>query len=147
MAISPFERCGVRCSLRCNWPRRWGASMATMSWAVLPEEREKNGNQPAHDMRVAVADEGEARGPRAPVNLRGEPDLANTALHLVDLSALRLGQRLEPAPELDHIAVAVFPVVEQLEIGQDILEARGAGFIHCVHRQNIRENGRGCDLL
>ena len=111
-------------------------------------ERKQDCDQAAHDMRVAVADKAQARDVAAPIDMGREPDLADTALHLVGGGAILVRQRLELAAKLDHVAVAVFPIVEQLEIGKDLFEARRLlRLIQCVHGLNIGGNGGGCDRL
>src|SRR5262249_16604972 len=76
-----------------------------------------------HDVRVAIADEGEDWPARA-VRLDAgcEPHLTGAALHLVGVGARALGQRRQLAAELDHIAVAVVPVVEDGEIVDDVVD-------------------------
>ena len=51
-----------------------------------------------------------------------QPDLARTAAHPRRLALLRRGERRELAAKLDHIAVAVLPFVEELEIGLDRID-------------------------
>ena len=63
-----------------------------------------------------------------------EPDLAGAAAHLVGLRAQRVGQRRQRAPELDHIAVAVLPVVEEGEVRADGVERRGRTCRPCGDR-------------
>src|SRR3989337_3725571 len=111
-------------------------------------EGEEDGDQPADNMGVAVANEGQAGDAAAPVYARRKPDLADAALHLVGGGVLLLGQGLQPPAELDHVAVAVLPVVEELEVGEDLLEAQGsARLIQRVHEINIGRNDGGCDRL
>jgi uncharacterized protein DUF6456 len=84
-------------------------------------------DQPAHDVGVAVALKRQAR--RLPVALDGgrEPHLAGAAAHLVALGAQLRGERRQRAPELDHIAVAVLPVVEEREVVPDLGERHIGG--------------------
>ena len=45
-----------------------------------------------------------------------DPDLADAAANLVGVVVRRLGQRLQRAAELDDIAVAVLPIIEEGEV-------------------------------
>src|SRR5690606_23480857 len=57
-----------------------------------------------------------------------EPDLARAAAHLVGLVARRIRQRRERAPELDHVAIAIVPLIENREILKDLVNRHcGAG--------------------
>src|SRR5262245_10981844 len=73
-------------------------------------------------MGVAVAAIVNARLAVAAVNAFGQPHLADAALHLVLRRMLFLRQRLQRAAELDDIAVAVVPLVQQLEIVPDFVD-------------------------
>ncbi len=97
-------------------------------------------------MGVAVADKAQAWAVSARVDQRGEPDLADAALHLVGGGAVFLGQGLEPPSKLDDVAITVLPVVEKLEIGKDLVKVRlGASLVQRVHDSNIGRNGGGDD--
>ena len=63
-------------------------------------------------------------GPAPPSgdNMAHQPDLAGAAAHLVGLIVGGLRQRRQRAPELDDIAVAVVPLVEQFEILDDLVD-------------------------
>jgi len=76
-------------------------------------------------MGVAVAGEGE-RGPALAVRMHGgrEPDLARAALDLIRFGAVALGEGSQAAPELDDIAVAVVPLLEQRKVVDDLVERR-----------------------
>ena len=54
--------------------------------------------------------------------LRCEPHLAGTATDLVSVRAAGLRQGGQAPAELDHVAVAVLPVVEEREVGADRFE-------------------------
>jgi len=56
---------------------------------------------------------------RVPADFTLEPDLADATADLVGVVARALAQRLERAAELDDVAIAVLPVVEEGEIGAD----------------------------
>src|SRR6516164_10638192 len=109
-------------------------------------EREENDNQPAHDVGVAIADEAQARAGAVRLDLCRQPNLTHAALHLVGGRALCLGQGLKLAPELDDVAVTVLPIVEEGEIGEDLVEARHLPrVVERIHDSNIGRNGCGCD--
>ena len=141
MERKPFERCGVRCSRR---PSRSNSAIASADKNVARRlagiEREQDGDQAAHDMGVAVAGEAQHRAGRAVGQHRGrEPNLAGAALHLVRFAAVPLGERGERPAKLDHIAIAVVPLVEQGEIVDDFVDRRhGLGRGHGPpHSANI----------
>src|SRR6478672_5908426 len=79
-------------------------------------------------MGVAVALEDEAR--RGPVgraiDLSREPDLTGAAANSVRLRSRRFRQRRQGAAEPDHVAIAVLPVVEELEVSDDALKGHGS---------------------
>src|SRR5436190_8367305 len=76
-------------------------------------------------MGIAVADEGQHRLAGAiACHAPREPDLAGTTLHLVGKRMLGLGERCQLAAELDHIAIAIVPLVEQGEIILDLVDRR-----------------------
>lgn len=53
-----------------------------------------------------------------------QPHLAGAATHLVGVTPLGRRQRLEAAAEVDYMAVALFPVAEQLEFGVQVIQRR-----------------------
>src|ERR1700719_831903 len=79
-------------------------------------------------MGVAVALEVEAR--RGPVgrtiDLGREPDLTGATANSVRLRSRRFRQRRQGAAELDHVAIAVLPVIQELEVREDVLERHGS---------------------
>ncbi len=79
-------------------------------------------------MRIAIAGKLESWLGLAVVSSGrgGEPNLAGTALDLVIGSALVVAQGLERAAQFNNVTIAVFPLVEKFEIGQDRVEAHGA---------------------
>src|SRR3954451_10413174 len=87
---------------------------------------EQNRDETAHDMSVAVACEREY-GAILTIRLRRrrEPDLAGAALHFVGFLAVALVELREAAPEFDHIAVAIVPLVQQGEILDDLVDVHG----------------------
>ena len=124
MARRPFERCGVRFSRRPKpVEHRKGVGGQDLARALAGIEREEDRDQPAHDVGVAVALEGQRRAVGAVrLHVGHQPDLAGAAAHLVGLGVRRLGERRQVASELDHIAVAIVPLVEQLEILNDVVD-------------------------
>src|SRR6185437_1175693 len=80
-------------------------------------------NQSAHDMGVTVAAIFQQRlAIVATLDAFGQPDLADTALHLVGWAVFGFWHRLERSPEFDDIPVAVVPVVQKLEILPDLVD-------------------------
>lgn len=87
---------------------------------AVGEQRYGDGDEPADEVRVAVAAKMEDRAPLIVLaRLALEPDLADAAAHLVDVVVRRFGQRLERTAELDDVAVAILPLVEEGEIVTD----------------------------
>src|SRR6266852_4704779 len=88
-----------------------------LAGVLAGEQREQNGDEPAYDMGVAVAGEGE-HGTVMAVRTHGgrKPDLARAALHLVRVDAVAGGKRAQAAAELDDITVAVVPLLEQRKV-------------------------------
>ena len=85
-------------------------------------DREQDGDEAAHDMRVAVALEIQHRAGRAVrPDIGDEPHLAGAALHFIGVVMRRVGERRQFAPQLDHVAIAVVPLVEQREILDDVV--------------------------
>ena len=72
------------------------------------------------DMGIAVATDHKAPA----FILQNEPDLADASLDLVGVAILGRLERVEALAELDEIAVALFPIVEEVELvneGVDIV--------------------------
>ncbi len=88
-------------------------------------EAEDEMDETAHYMGVAIAEKPQPRAFPGADDLRFQPDLTRAATHLVRFVMRRFGQGFEVAPQLDQIAVAVFPVVEKFEIADDRLEGHG----------------------
>src|SRR5215470_8164097 len=87
---------------------------------------EQNGDQAAHDMGVTVADERQHRTALAiGLNARRQPDLTGTTLHLVGIAPVALVERRQRSAELDDIAVAVVPLVQQGKILDDLVCRHG----------------------
>ena len=74
-------------------------------------ERQRYRHQAANEVRIAVAAKVKdflAAG--ALPRFAFDPDLAHAASDAVEFVSRRIVQRFERSPELDHIAVAIFPV-------------------------------------
>ena len=56
-----------------------------------------------------------------------DPHLADAAAHLVGVGARALGEFRQFAAEFDHIAIAVFPIVEEGEIVANGVERAQGG--------------------
>ena len=86
---------------------------------------EQDRDQTAYDMRVAIAGKYEDRTVRAVWPHAGvEPDLARAASHLVGFIARRLRKRRQLPAELDKVAIAVVPIVQDGEIVDDFFDIR-----------------------
>jgi hypothetical protein len=88
-------------------------------------QRQKDRDQTAHNMRIAVAEIIQHRLIGVmPVDLLGEPDLAGAALHLVGWGMLGFRHRIQRAAEFDDVPVAVVPVLQQRKIIPDFVDRR-----------------------
>src|SRR4051812_2745395 len=87
-------------------------------------QRDQEGDEPFGNMRVAVGLEVQHGPGPAARHVDVEPDLALAAGHKL-MVAMRLGgQRRQHAPELHHVLELLVPLLEELEIGQDIVDGR-----------------------
>ena len=113
-----------------------GVEIENVIGASARVEGEQDGDQAAHDVSVTVADEGEVG-----FALRRRCGVVASQTWLTQpctlLAALRAssGSGSSVAAELDDIAVAILPIVEQLEIGEDGIDASG--------RRALRSDGPG----
>ena len=84
---------------------------------LIREKSNSDGDQPANEVRVAVAAvvKGRHAGGVDP-RLFFKPDLADAPAHLVRVIMRGLAQGLEAVAEFDQIAVAVLPLVKGGEI-------------------------------
>src|SRR5216684_2610255 len=90
---------------------------------VPGKQRQQDRYQPAHDMRVAVAEVGEQGfAAAAAVELLRQPDLAGATLHLIASGMLGFRHRRERAAEFDDIPVAVVPILQQRKIIPDFVD-------------------------
>jgi len=86
----------------------------------IGQKRNRDRNQSAHKVRVAVAAIMQDRlAVGAPPRLALQPHLTDAAPHLIGLVVRRLAQRLERMTEFDDIAIAVLPIVKEGEIVAD----------------------------
>ena len=76
---------------------------------------DQQGNQPGHDGRIRVG--ADAQGVAVTVDVQPDTGLAATEQILVGFFIL--GQRLELAPQVDQVLVAVQPFGEQAEVVDD----------------------------
>ena len=147
MARSPFERCADRCWSSPSRPSSAAASTASTPAGVKPGiERVQDRDQAAHDHRVAVAAKVEPRRGALAVDPRREPDLAGAALDLGRRRPQRVVERRHRAAELDDVAVAVLPVVEEGEVVGDRFEAgrgHGTGSSRCSRAADMRSPRAG----
>src|SRR5215813_6969963 len=93
-------------------------------------DHKQNRDQATHDMCIAVAYERQQRPGLAIVlaiglHRRRQPDLAGTALHLVGIVAVLLVKRRKRTAELDDVAVAVVPLVQQRKVLDDLVYGHG----------------------
>ena len=115
---TPFERCGVRWASRPSSAKSARASWSRMYLRLaVVIDGECDGDQPTHQMRVAVAAEVQHLAARR-IGRRFalDPHLADAAAHLVGLVVRALVERLEGAAKLQDVAVAIFPIFEEGEI-------------------------------
>jgi hypothetical protein len=92
---------------------------------AIGKERNRNGDQPPHEVRVAVAAKMQGLSAiRARPRLALQPDLTDAAPDLVDVIVRRRAQGFERVAELDDIAVAVLPIVKGVKVFADRLDRR-----------------------
>ena len=92
---------------------------------AIGKKRNRNGDEPAHEVRVAVAtvvQDFSALGVR--FHFGFQPDLADAAAYLVEIVVGSLAQRLKRTPELDDITIPVLPIVEKGKIVADGVDRR-----------------------
>ena len=93
-----------------------GLTLGTMR-TVVPALSESEFNVPKGSFVLLVAFEAQFRSCRAVrLDVSEQPDLARAAAHLVLFRMRGLGEGRQFAPELDHVAIAVVPLVEQGEV-------------------------------
>jgi len=98
--------------------RRLGVDGEDLAGTAAGKQRQHDRHQATHDVGVGIAGERDHRiGARSALRL--QPDLADAAADLVGVGARRLGERRKILAELDDVAVAVFPFVENGEVFAD----------------------------
>jgi hypothetical protein len=100
-----------------------GINGENLLWRPIRKKRDRDRDQPANDVRVAVAaimQDRLAVGARS--RLAFQPYLTDAAPHLVACIVGRLAERLEGMTEFHDIAIAILPIVEGGEIVADGLE-------------------------
>ena len=98
------------------------SSPADVAGVAAGVEGDQERDQPAHDVGVALAAHAENGSVLRRFGAGLEPDLARAAANLVGLRPRRVGQRLHHAAEFDDVAVALVPIVEKLEVRDDLVE-------------------------
>src|SRR5271157_1296188 len=99
-----------------------GVDGENLLWRPIREKRDRDRDQPANEVRVAVAaivQDHLAVG--AGSRLEFQPYLTDAA-HLIAFIVGHLAKRLEGMTEFDDVAIAILPVVEGGEIVADGLE-------------------------
>src|SRR5918993_5275448 len=89
-------------------------------------------------MRIAVAAEAQHRFAVRSLDEALEPHLARTTHDLVPIVTCLVGQRRHHAAELNQIAVALHPILEELEIREDLVKRCRHGFRVRQYSYDIR---------
>src|SRR5829696_2660669 len=89
-------------------------------------------------MGIAVAAEAQHRFAVPSLDEALEPHLARATHDLVPIVTRLVGQRRHHAAELDQIAVALLPVLEELEIREDLVKRCRHGFRVRQYSYDIR---------
>ena len=98
--------------------RRKGVDAEDLLGRPVGKKRDRDRHEPAHEMQIAVAAKVQNRlAGRVPTSFAFEPNLADAAANLVGVVVRGLAQRLERAAQLDDVAIAVLPLLEEGEIG------------------------------
>src|SRR6476469_1871260 len=129
-----------------------GAEIETLEYALgvggenfarrlAVEQGEYDRDQTAHDQRVTVADEVEM-GPAGITDATGgQPHLAGAPAHTILLGAFRLGERGQLPSEIDDVAVTLLPIVEQREVGNDLVNGHRFASDICARRRHRKPRG------
>ena len=87
---------------------------------AVGKQRQRDGDEAAHQMRVAVAAEMQNRlAGGVDARLADDPHLTDATQHFAGVVMLLGAQRFERAAEFEDVAVAVFPIVEKGEVVTD----------------------------
>ena len=148
MARSPFERCDGQVLVEAE-PAELGLRVDRQHLLrVQARSRARAAPRSARarsSRRKSPSKSKRARRALA-LDARHDPDLAGAALDLGRRHPQRVVERRHGAAELDHVAVAVLPVVEEGEVGGDLFEARrwptGIRFLVARPQRCRRSRGR-----
>jgi hypothetical protein len=91
----------------------------------IRKQRNRNGDQPSHEVRVAVATVVQsffAFGVR--LQFAHQPNLADAAPNLVGAVVRFFAQRLERMPKLDDIAIPILPIIEGSKVFANDVDRR-----------------------
>src|SRR5215831_19253665 len=110
-----------------------GIGVQDLPCALARIDSEQDRNQSAHDMSIAVAGKSQHRAAGAvTAHSSIEPDLAGAALNLVGVAMCRLRQWRQFAPQLNQIAIAIVPVIQDPKIADDLVNVS-----HCVQARTL----------
>ena len=89
-------------------------------------QRYQNGDEAAHDQRIAVADKLDV--PHTVLLEHGciEPDLADAAGHLVFIGMLLDRQWFQILAQFDDVTVTVLPIVQEVEVLDNRIDRHAA---------------------
>jgi hypothetical protein len=116
---------------------RSGIGQENFIWRLVLVDRKEDCDEAANNMRVAVPTKAEERRQLRIGRIddvHREPDLAGAAANLVGFRSQRVVKGGETAPQFDHVPVAVFPIVQEREIGPNGVER---------HRKRLSSNWKG----
>src|SRR5262245_9930077 len=83
----------------------------------------QDGDQPAHDVGVAVAGKAQDRfAPAVAYDVGQKPHLARASGYLVCLGPRSSGQRLKGPSQLDDVTIPILPVIEQSKVRDDFVD-------------------------
>ena len=97
-----------------------GVGFHDLAGRTIGIDGQHQAHEPAHDMGVAVAAKGQHGFCARPIHGGLHPDLAGAASDLVVLIMGSFGQWLQLAAKFDEVAIAIFPLVEQVEVSDDV---------------------------
>ena len=128
MERKPFERCGVRCSRSPSFSNSATASVERMSLAPLPEYSANSTAISPRTIWASLSPSKFSTGPAAPFGLTEVASHTWLAQPCTLLASLRacFRQRRQRAAKLDQIAVAVVPLLQQIEILDDLVDRHGS---------------------
>ena len=98
----------------------FGVDRQDLGSAFARIEHHHDGDETAHDMRIGIADEFDDRIGVA-VERAFQPYLADAAPDLVGGIARRFRIGLQVASKVNDIAIAIFPIIEKIEISNNVV--------------------------